>query len=115
MIVSPSHRSHTDRKMISGHHIRVEVAYAEGEHQVVLVVDVPVGCTVAEAVRLSGILERYPGIDLRRNKVGIYGHHVKLSRVLTVNDRIEIYRSLRIDPKEARRRRTQMTRRRRLS
>lgn len=83
--------------------IQVEVAYAEAEEQVVLVMDVPAGTTVGEAVTRSGILQRCPGIDLKRNIVGIYGRRVRLSHKLHAHDRVEIYRPLKVDPKEARR------------
>ena len=58
-----------------------------------------------QAVKLSGILPRFPEIDLLKNKLGIYGKVVPPTTVLRDRDRIEIYRPLRVDPKEARRKR----------
>ncbi|MDH3689572.1 MAG: RnfH family protein [Gammaproteobacteria bacterium] len=81
--------------------IRVEIVYAEPEEQLVLTLDVPRASTVGDAIRRSGILERRPGIDLRR--VGIYGRRVTLSHTLQPDDRIEIYRQLKVEPKKARR------------
>ena len=58
-----------------------------------------------QAIHASGILEQYPSIDLSINKVGIFGKLTKLDTVLRQKDRVEIYRQLLADPKEARRRR----------
>jgi putative ubiquitin-RnfH superfamily antitoxin RatB of RatAB toxin-antitoxin module len=88
--------------------LRVEVAYAAGSaeaQQVVLELRVPVGCDVAEAVRRSGILNRFPEIQLDRAVLGIYGNRVTLETPLRDGDRVEIYRPLAADPKQARWRR----------
>lgn len=85
--------------------INIEVAYARPEQQAVVALTVTVGTTVEQAVRLSGILERFPEIDLSRNKVGIFGEHTVLERPLQAHDRVEIYRPLCGDPRELRRRR----------
>ncbi|HVW64042.1 MAG TPA: RnfH family protein [Nitrosospira sp.] len=86
-------------------HIEIEVVYALPEKQVMHKVRVPDGTTAEQAVRLSGILEIFPEIDLSFNKIGIFGKVVKPGRVLRDSDRVEIYRALAVDPKEARRRR----------
>lgn len=85
--------------------IRVEVAYALSELQVVLSIDLGAGSTVKTAIEFSGILEQFPEIDLTRNRVGIFGSVCGLDQQLNPGDRVEIYRPLRQDPKEARRRR----------
>ena len=61
------------------------------------------GATVADALRLSGIGERFDNLDLSR--IGVFGRVVDPATPLRDGDRVEIYRALRIDPKEARRRR----------
>jgi putative ubiquitin-RnfH superfamily antitoxin RatB of RatAB toxin-antitoxin module len=86
-------------------HIEIEVVYALPEKQVMRQVRVPDGTTAEQAVRLSGILEIFPEIDLSFNKIGIFGKVVKPGRVLRDSDRVEIYRALAVDPNEARRRR----------
>jgi putative ubiquitin-RnfH superfamily antitoxin RatB of RatAB toxin-antitoxin module len=86
-------------------HIEIEVVYALPEKQVVRQVRVHEGTTAEQAVRLSGILELFPEIDLSLNKLGVFGKVVKPERILRDSDRVEIYRALAIDPKEARRRR----------
>ncbi len=85
--------------------IRVQVAYARADQQLVLTVDVPMDASVERAIRDSGILARFPEIDLERHAVGIFGARVALDDVVQAGDRIEIYRPLQVDPKEARRRR----------
>ena len=85
--------------------ISVEVAYATAGQQLVIEVNVPRGTRLNAAVAASGILERFPEIDLAVAKVGIYGKRVEPDTVLSAGDRVEIYRPLLIDPKEARRQR----------
>lgn len=89
--------------MANAEHILVEVAYALPDEQLILAIDVSAGCTVEEAIKRSGILERYPQIDLSTDKVGIFGKMCKLDATLNNKDRIEIYRPLIADPKESRR------------
>ncbi len=84
--------------------MRVEVVYAvSADEQCVVAVELAAGETVESAVRASGLLSRYPAIDLTRNAVGIFGERVTLDRVVEDGDRVEIYRPLIADPKEARR------------
>lgn len=84
--------------------IRVEVAYALPERQEIVALDVPAGTSVEEAIHRSGILEEFPEIDLAENKIGVFGRLYPLTRVLEAGDRVEIYRPLKADPKEVRRR-----------
>lgn len=83
--------------------LAVEVAYARADRQFVLPVVVPAGATLADAIDASGILSRCPEIDLRVNRVGVFGKLAKLDRELADGDRVEIYRPLIGDPKEIRR------------
>jgi putative ubiquitin-RnfH superfamily antitoxin RatB of RatAB toxin-antitoxin module len=85
--------------------VTVEVAYARPERQVILSVEVPRGTTAEEAVRLSGIEEEFPEIDLASNRMGVFGKLCKPSRVLNPGDRVEVYRPLVADPKAVRRER----------
>lgn len=85
--------------------IGVEVAYALPTQQVMVAVDVAPESTVEAAIRESGVLDRFPEIDLKQNRVGVFGKLAKLSDGLQAGDRIEIYRPLIADPKEVRRRR----------
>ena len=87
--------------------IKVEVAYAKPEIQVILPLDVAEGTTLEQAIINSGILEKFPEIDLGNNKVGIFGKIAKLDVPLQDRDRVEIYRPLIADPKESRRKRAE--------
>ncbi len=90
---------------VSGDLIAVEVAYATPHKQHLLSLNVPQGSTLEDAVRRSGILELCPEIDLNVNKVGVWGKLSTLGQTLGSRDRAEIYRALKADPKEARRKR----------
>ncbi len=85
--------------------IDIEVAYAKRDEQVILKQSVAADATIEEALRESDLLERFPEIDLSVNKVGIFGKLCKLDSKLRAGDRIEVYRALIADPKEARRKR----------
>lgn len=85
----------------------IEIAYALPEEQVLITLDVEQGTTVEQAVKLSGVLEKFPDIDLTHNKLGIFGKVTKSDQVLRDKDRIEIYRPLIADPKESRRKRAE--------
>ncbi len=85
--------------------ILIEVAYALPSQQVILPVKVIEGTTAAEAVEASGIIKKFPEIDLSQNKLGIFGKLIKSDTVLRERDRVEIYRPLIADPKEVRRQR----------
>ena len=85
--------------------IEVEVAYARPERQLILKVRGPVGMTVAEAIERSEIARQFPEIDVASAKVGIFSKGVSRDEVLRAGDRVEIYRPLIADPKEARKQR----------
>ena len=85
--------------------LEIEVAYAKPEEQAIVTVNVPQGTTLEQAVTLSGLLGRFPEITRTELKVGIFGVACKLGQVLKEGDRVEIYRPLQNDPKEARRQR----------
>jgi uncharacterized protein len=85
---------------------RVEVVYSPHAREVEVVpLDLADGATVLHALRESRLLERHPHIDLASAKVGVWGRVVALSQVLREGDRVEVYRPLTVDPKEARRQR----------
>ena len=90
--------------------LRVSVVYAEPGRQFVRELDVAPGTTVAEAIRLSAIAELANLSEADLSRVGIFGKPVAASATLREGDRVEIYRPLKIDPKEARRRRAEKKR-----
>ncbi|WP_430461802.1 RnfH family protein [Thalassolituus sp. LLYu03] len=84
--------------------IQVEVAYALPNKQKILTVDVEPGTTMLDAVKQSGIENEFPELDLAEAKFGIFGKATRTPEtdVVRAGDRIEIYRPLLIDPKQAR-------------
>ena len=80
----------------------VEVVFADHQQQKIIHISVPPATCVSTAIKLSGILLDFPHINLNQNKVGIFGKLCNLDTKVTAGDRIEIYQSLRIDPKKIR-------------
>lgn len=89
--------------------VDVEVAYAGPGGQAVIPLQVPAGTTVMAAIERSGLLERFPEIDWAVNTVGVFGRRVDPVAVVRDGDRVEIYRPLAADPREARRARARRT------
>ncbi len=85
--------------------INIEVAYGRKDKQVLIPLSVEEGTTIEQAIEKSGVLQRFPEIDLTVNKVGIFNKVCKLQQTLQDGDRVEIYRPLLTDPKESRRQR----------
>ena len=83
--------------------ISVEVVYALPGGADLRQVRLAAGATAADAIRAAGTLERHPG--LKDFSMGIFGKQARSDAVLKDGDRVEIYRPLQVDPKEARRRR----------
>ena len=82
--------------------IKITIAYATPQQQVEIPLAVPGNSTVALAIQRSGILQQFPEISLARAAVGIHSHRVALDDLLHDGDRVEIYRPLQVDPKQAR-------------
>lgn len=87
--------------------INIEVVYALPDEQTLLKKAVPEGATVLEGIQASGLLEKFPALDVSAHKLGIFGKLTKPDTLLRDKDRIEIYRPLIADPKEVRRRRAE--------
>lgn len=87
--------------------ITVGLIYIKSGSQNNLKLELVKGSNIQQAIHGSGLLEQFPEIDLEINKVGIFSKIKTLDTVLQSGDRIEIYRPLLVDPKEARRRRAQ--------
>jgi putative ubiquitin-RnfH superfamily antitoxin RatB of RatAB toxin-antitoxin module len=91
--------------MVDKDPIHIEVVYGTSADQSLIELKVPSGTTLIEAIRLSGITRQYPEIDLKNSVKGIFSKVADDDRVLQEHDRVEIYRPLKVDPKEARRER----------
>ena len=85
--------------------INIEVCYAMADKQELVKVGLAEGATLQQALEASGLLTKYPEIDLKKNKFGIWNKLSKADSVLRDKDRVEIYRALIADPKEVRKQR----------
>lgn len=81
----------------------IEVVYATPDRQELIELSVEEGATAGEAIEQSGIVARFPGLDPGAQGIGIWGQPVSASQRLRDGDRVEIYRPLQMDPREARR------------
>ena len=89
--------------------IRVSVVYAEPGDAFVAEVSLPDGATVVDAIERSSICLARPDVEIREDRVGVFARKAKFATPLRDGDRVEIYRPLKIDPKEARRERARRT------
>jgi putative ubiquitin-RnfH superfamily antitoxin RatB of RatAB toxin-antitoxin module len=85
--------------------LNIEVIYALPNKQEIIARKLPVGTTARQAIEASGLLLKYPEIDLAKNKLGVFAKLTKPDAVLRDGDRVEIYRPLIADPKEVRKQR----------
>jgi putative ubiquitin-RnfH superfamily antitoxin RatB of RatAB toxin-antitoxin module len=85
--------------------VGVEVCYATPERVFLCELQVPPGTSLQQAIDACGLLQQLPELDLGDLKVGVHGKVRPLDAVVREGDRIEIYRPLLADPKDARRRR----------
>jgi uncharacterized protein len=86
--------------------VTVEVVFALADIQHLRRFVLPPGATAADAVALACKDPAFAAVDVTRAEIGIFGRRVDPTTALGDGDRIEIYRKLRIDPKEARRARS---------
>ena len=82
--------------------MKVEVVYALPREQHLVTVDLPPGSCAADAVAASGLPDRFADIDPQSTPMGVFGRHCGAAYLLSAGDRVEIYRPLQVDPKEAR-------------
>lgn len=84
--------------------LRIEVAYSPAPGEVDLtVLELPEGSTAGQALQASGLLQRHPALSASPPVIGIWGRVCESQRELRDRDRVEVYRPLKVDPKEARR------------
>ncbi|SFB90915.1 RnfH family protein [Pseudoalteromonas denitrificans] len=86
---------------------QVEVVFALPDKATCLMIEIDDDMSVEQAIIKSGIYEKCPEIEVDKLKVGIWNRTCKLNAKLKHGDRIEIYRPLIADPKDARRRRAE--------
>jgi uncharacterized protein len=87
--------------------VQVEVVYALAARQYVVAVTVAEGATIADAIAAAGSAPDFPAMEAATAKVGIFGNLATAQTPLHEGDRVEIYRPLQVDPKQARRRRAE--------
>lgn len=85
--------------------VRVEVVYALKDSQRIVPLSLEEGARAIDAVRASGLDAAEPVFPPGSLGIGIHGQRVRPDALLQDGDRVEIYRPLMLDPKEARRRR----------
>lgn len=86
--------------------LAVTVVYAPAQRQTCVVqLKMPAGSTAAQAIEASGLLERFPELQVEAGSVGVWGRKIQLDQPLSDQDRVEIWRDLKVDPKVARRER----------
>ena len=86
--------------------MNVTIAYSPAPRQVrEWTLDVPLGCSARQAIVQCGILAEFADLALDGLNAGIWGKRFSLNQKLKENDRVEIYKPLRVDPKMARRER----------
>lgn len=97
---------------MSAETIHIEIAYALPDRQKLMALQVPLGTTAREAVKLSSLADEFPQIDLEEDPLGIFGQALGVRGMppaeeyqLRQGDRVEIYRPLIADPKEVRKKR----------
>ena len=84
--------------------MNVGICYAKAARQLWVNIELPDDATVLDAIERSGVLEKFPEINLDEQKVGIFGKLTKLDAKLTEGDRVEIYRPIIADPETVERR-----------
>lgn len=86
--------------------LKINLVYSPAPRQVrEWVLELPAGATVAQALAASGVFDEFPQLKAIRLVLGIWGRKSTPAHALRDQDRVEIYRGLRVDPKVARRER----------
>jgi uncharacterized protein len=88
----------------SGESLQIEVVFALPDRQELVTVMVEKGATVEDAIARSSLRASFPDWNLENCAVGIWGRPVGREQALQEGDRVELYRPLKLDPREARRR-----------
>jgi putative ubiquitin-RnfH superfamily antitoxin RatB of RatAB toxin-antitoxin module len=83
--------------------VEVEVAYARPDAQIVMAIQVNAGTPAREVLRQSGLAERFPEIDILTCPIGVFGIRIDDDYGVQAGDRVEVYRPLERDPRDARR------------
>ena len=85
--------------------VEIEIVYATRAKQKLLTLEVPAGTSAIEAIERSGLKKDFPAMEVDVNALGVFGRKVAADYLMQPGDRLEIYRRLKVDPKEIRRQR----------
>jgi uncharacterized protein len=85
--------------------IRVSVVYVEPAQVFAVELELPASACVRDAIERSGIRQSRPDVDIHADRLGVFSRKASFDTPLHDGDRVEIYRPLQLDPKEARRQR----------
>jgi len=92
--------------------MKIEVVYSPRAGEIDRTeLELPEGSTLRHALNASGLRQRHPELGRDEASVGIWGRRQPLQTRLRDRDRVEVYRPLVVDPKEARRQRLRSQRR----
>lgn len=83
--------------------MEIEIAYARPEQQRIVRLQVPVGSSVRQVLLQSGLGDEFAEIDIQHCPIGVFGREITDDYVIRAGDRIEIYRPLEREPRDARR------------
>jgi putative ubiquitin-RnfH superfamily antitoxin RatB of RatAB toxin-antitoxin module len=83
--------------------VEVELVFALADRQVLRTLSVAAGSSICDVLTVSGFQADFPDIDFGELATGIWGREAALSQKIKAGDRIEIYRPLELEPREARR------------
>ena len=86
-----------------GERFTVDVTFATPERQVLLTLEVDAGSTLGDVISESGIAQQFPGVDIDSLAAGVWGKVLPRDHRIKAGDRVELYRPLEMDPREARR------------
>jgi putative ubiquitin-RnfH superfamily antitoxin RatB of RatAB toxin-antitoxin module len=92
-----------DSKHSDGETISIEVVFAAPDRQKLVTINMAAGASVAHSIAASGLATEFPDYRFENLEFGIWGRMVSADHPLLPGDRVEIYRPLAIDPREARR------------
>lgn len=92
-----------DRTVPPPSDIGIELAFGTAARQELLSLRVADGTTVLDAIERSEIAQHFPEHDVDQLAAGIWGRPVDRQHRLKNGDRLELYRPLVMDPREARR------------
>ena len=105
-------RKYIQAEALSDAPLEIEIVYAEPRRAIIKNLRLPAGARVADALKLAAVDPDFAEVDFANSPFGIFGKLAGADQPLRQGDRIEIYRPLFADPKEARRTRAQQARKR---